>query len=215
MTQIIDYIRFHKLMERWNLDESEIHQLIFKGLLPDYVDYTNYSRRPDMISICLVKSLEVERDIRNDQLVFKVEDVMQLEKTHPMFSKNQELHPKPDSHSLNAKEAQELGRLRKEKIKWDNSIKAAIQAAIFCKDQKTLQLHFHLIMSLLFGFACRKLVRFVSCVPPFLIFCFIFFCSTLNNTEQYEKKKTVNIPFLCLIMFWGVFREIKKPIVFC
>jgi len=82
MTHPIKWIPFKRLMEEWTLVESELHDIINSGLLPDYVDYTDYNYRPDKRTIILVKSLETERDIRPDQLVFNINDVIRFEKKY-------------------------------------------------------------------------------------------------------------------------------------
>jgi len=83
MPKPIQWIKFNRLMTRLNFDEYELHQIIDNQLLPAYVDYSNYNRLPDSIQPILINSLKVERDIRNHEIVFNLDDVIRYEKNNP------------------------------------------------------------------------------------------------------------------------------------
>lgn len=85
MPKPIQWIRFNHLIEKWKkweIDEYGLHQIIENGYLPAYVDYSNHKRIPDYINPILIADLEVERDIRNHEIVFNLDDVARYENEH-------------------------------------------------------------------------------------------------------------------------------------
>lgn len=76
MEPLIEWIKLDRLLKRWGLDKFELRQLIDKGLLDEYVDYQKHT---GILSPVLIQSLEVERDIFDDERVFKLADVLALE----------------------------------------------------------------------------------------------------------------------------------------
>lgn len=67
-----------------------------------------------------------------DKLMFRVWDVLEFEKQHNMIDDDSDALDKP----LDGKERRELGRLHREKEKWEVSIKAAVHATLFCQGKK-------------------------------------------------------------------------------
>ncbi len=111
-----------ELMDRWNRNRYELDELIRNFNLPAY-RYTE--RKNELINTNSIFPGMVPN------LVFNLTDVEQFEKKHP------ELLPKESrkEKSLTSEEAIELGRLRTEKTKWNDSIVAAVKAALFCSRQ--------------------------------------------------------------------------------
>ena len=72
---------------------------------------------------------ESKKDELLNSLFFKMEDVMHFE--------DKEKNNGMESNRLPKNDARELGRLRQEKSKWDNSIKAAVLIGIFCDQLST------------------------------------------------------------------------------
>lgn len=66
-----------------------------------------------------------------DKLIYDKDIVVSIEKEHDI----QPTQPSDDVNDLDGKERQELGRLRKAKEKWDDSIHAAVIATQFCIEQ--------------------------------------------------------------------------------
>ena len=67
---------------------------------------------------------ETESEIISD-FCFKIEDIKHLEKQYGMTNLR-------GGDGLSSEDARELGRLRREKSKWDDSIKASVLIGIFC-----------------------------------------------------------------------------------
>ena len=108
-----------RLMERWKMAPTELGSLIYQGL-PAY--------RMSEGSFIQINPVEIENFGMPSMtdLVFKPRDVVRFEQEWELESADQ---PRT---ALSAKEAQELGRLRKEKRKWDASIVAALKVGLFC-----------------------------------------------------------------------------------
>ncbi|RLB12768.1 MAG: hypothetical protein DRG82_16685 [Deltaproteobacteria bacterium] len=111
-----------RVMERWSIYSTELAAHIYNGL-PAF--------RMENGEFLQVSPEEVNYFDANHMtdFVFNPDDVIGFEKEHGIT-------PIPDPELENAKlaaeDARELGFLRKEKAKWDISIEAAVQVAIFC-----------------------------------------------------------------------------------
>ena len=69
---------------------------------------------------------EAESEIISD-FYFKIEDIKHLEKQYGMTDLR-------GGDGLSSEDAREIGRLRREKFKWDDSIKASVHIGIFCNE---------------------------------------------------------------------------------
>lgn len=155
----LNWITGKRLLERWNLEVRELHLCIQSGLPvynpnfeleesgPIYTKVPNPDYDPNEIlskkyiikknnlhdfKVLLSSSFPVTatgltRDKILNNLLFKLEDVEQFEKK---LSKTIQI----EKDTLTPKEAQELGRLRREKSKWDDSIKASLHIGLFCNE---------------------------------------------------------------------------------
>ncbi|MBC2713538.1 MAG: hypothetical protein HGJ94_21830 [Desulfosarcina sp.] len=117
----IKWVAFDRLLERWKLTRSELNQIITGGSLPAYALYQNLDYVEELSPIPIsIQDWKTKADIKPERLVFKTEDIERIEVIN--------------NSDLNGKDRQELGRLRNEKQKWDDSIAAAVRIGIFCKE---------------------------------------------------------------------------------
>nr|BDD46989.1 hypothetical protein 7 [Desulfobacteraceae bacterium] len=158
----LNWLTGKRLMERWDIDVFELGQFVFELNLPVYD--SNYQKQDEFVcrtpegeegltgrviytmrasysqlapltnNLYLLHTLindlndynESEKDKILNSLFFKLDDVMRFEENG---RKNNGLSAKKD--------AQELGRLKREKSGWDDSIKAAVKIGIFCNQLST------------------------------------------------------------------------------
>lgn len=75
MTQPIKWIKLERTLKLLEMDAFELRQVIDSGMLDEYVDYQKYR---GVLFPQLIKTLEVERDISDDERVFKLADVLAI-----------------------------------------------------------------------------------------------------------------------------------------
>jgi hypothetical protein len=131
MPKIIKWIRIDRLMKRWNLYDYELRQVIDSGVLSVYEAFTSIEPKPDEVIEDGYTKLNDDRikDYELGEMRFKIDDIEKFENENPNFIQS-------DSLKMTAKQSREFGQLKLEKKKWDQSIKAAVEATLFCKDQK-------------------------------------------------------------------------------
>ena len=78
------WIYFDRLMARWKLSETELHERILNTKLRGkrYVDYTDYASSQETPNIIPVEEIETEFDIIDKRLCFRREDIEEFEKKH-------------------------------------------------------------------------------------------------------------------------------------
>lgn len=108
-----------RVMERWDISSTELGSWIYHGL-PAY-----QMIKGEFLQIPPEEINHFSEDHMTD-FVFRPSDIEAFEKEHGLLRPQQPV----ESH-LSAKDAQELGRLRDEKLKWDSSIVAAVHVGIF------------------------------------------------------------------------------------
>ena len=147
----VPWINGKRLMERWDINLDELYQAIFFLHLPVYnsnyerqegVEFKEYDVNGDIGRIYgnnlyelnqltlapqwpYIWGESVDEVLRS--LHFYMKDVNEFEKKHSKIIQI-------EKDTLTPKEAQELGRLRREKSKWDDSIEAALQIGLFCNE---------------------------------------------------------------------------------
>lgn len=133
MVSPIKDISVKKLMERWDLELAEFRQVpikgyisMFRGVYPvfDPQEYPS-DRIDEMVSkdeeIVDIGALTYESLMR---CRFKLSDVYEMEEKYSELSNDPE-------KTISGKEKRELGRLRREKEKWDRSIAVAVKIGIY------------------------------------------------------------------------------------
>ena len=111
-----------RVLERWNASPTELALFIYRGLTAYYMEKgvidklnpeeLNRFDRAQMTDLLFVPSEIESFEKENDELIQGL--------------KNEA------NGGLKGKEAQELGRLRSEKDKWDASIVAALRIGLYC-----------------------------------------------------------------------------------
>jgi hypothetical protein len=134
MSYTTKWIKHDRLIKRWGIDTFELQQVIESGVLPTFSMYSSVEPEPgEIIEDGYTKindGIDFKMAFVAQELRFKMDDIERVENENPDFIQS-------DSAKMAAKEAREFGRLKLEKKKWDKSIKASVQATLFCKDQKT------------------------------------------------------------------------------
>jgi hypothetical protein len=128
MDKLLRWISAEHLMERWNLEPYELKQIPIKGYIPGSPEQVPDSPF-EYIDVGFAAIVDIDA-LPHDLLlncVFKRSDVYNLEKKHPEL-RNEE------QGQISKKEKKELGQLRNEKSKWDDSIKASFQIGIYCRE---------------------------------------------------------------------------------
>jgi len=84
MNNLLPWIYFHRLMERWKLNRIELHERILNTELRGkrHVDYTDYASSQETPYIIPIEKIETEFDIIDDKLCFKRKDIEEFEKKH-------------------------------------------------------------------------------------------------------------------------------------
>ncbi len=112
------------VMKRWSVDPVELVELLMQGL-PAY-------ERQNGDIVRVEPDVDYRSEVGSSLLLFKPSDVEDFEKEHEWLGANSA--DVNDVH-LSAKEKRELGRLQREKAKWDKSIEAAVHVGLFCAGQ--------------------------------------------------------------------------------
>jgi hypothetical protein len=145
----IRWLSGKELLKRWAITPFELGMLIKEGNLKAYNKFGDLEDIEQLVTGCniafaLQPGLTMDKiedlnlagvDTFVSDLYFKESELVRFE------SRNEELMvrkpfnetettPKP----LQPDEARELGRLRNEKSKWDNSVEAAVHIGIYCKE---------------------------------------------------------------------------------
>lgn len=111
-----------RVMERWGIYTTELAAHIYRGLRALRMEGGQFHEvPPDEVN-------HFDADHMTD-FIFDPEEITRFEKENGLTP----IHGSESEGSrLSAKDAQELGRLREEKLKWDSSIVAAAHVGIFC-----------------------------------------------------------------------------------
>lgn len=112
------WVSVKELKKQWNLQNHDILHVIECGELHPY----SPARKPLAAKYVLDRGsssfTQIDPDWpRLENVLFKIDDL-----------------PEYENSDLNAKEKRELGQLRKDKEKWDDSIKATVIALEYCKN---------------------------------------------------------------------------------
>jgi hypothetical protein len=67
-----------------------------------------------------------------DTMAFELIDVKRYEEKHPEYKPQEDPKPEP----LDGKDRRKFGQLKREKLKWDESLKVAVHIGIFCSKKK-------------------------------------------------------------------------------
>ena len=141
----VPWINGKRLMERWHVNLDELYQAIFFLHLPVYNSnykeivgvnpkYTEDPREDPLYHLYeltihptwpYIGGESVDKILCS--LFFRIEDVKEFENKYGAFAQT------ANNDFIN-KDARELGRLRREKFKWDDSIKASVHIGIFCNE---------------------------------------------------------------------------------
>ena len=106
------------LRKQWKLENYDFWRIIEQGGIPVYDKNKN-------------RLYEVSGDSDEQPYMYKMDDIEKYENDNPHLFES-------GSHGLNAKEKRELGRLRREKEKWDALLNAAVHIGIFCHEQENV-----------------------------------------------------------------------------
>lgn len=119
-------------MKRWNLYGYELRQVVDSGVLPVFGGFQYIDPGPEIVERDGYTKLNEDelKDRELKEMRFNMDDIKKFENENPDFIQS-------NSVKMAAKDAREFGQLKLEKKKWDKSIKASVQATLFCKDQKT------------------------------------------------------------------------------
>jgi len=105
---------------QWGFEERTFTTIVYDNKIPAYDIYN--------------ERLEADEafHIHPDGLKFRSEDIenFQLENEH-LFKNKTDIR----EQIMDAKASQELGRLRREKEKWDSAIDVAVKIGLFCHEQ--------------------------------------------------------------------------------
>ncbi len=154
----LPYINAKNLMKRWNIDLDGLFQCIHLLELPVYDNSLKeqsrfpseikkiYDKKGDLVHEYLtngslhyqlweLQSLfpdwpDIEEKTVSEMIspyYFRIEDIKHLEKKYGMTEVK-------GGNGLSSEDARELGRLRRERSKWDDSIKASLQIGLFCNE---------------------------------------------------------------------------------
>lgn len=132
MKKFIKWLTAKRLMERWNVNEQELAQAIQQGLAPYRIRKGGNRFKPPLIysfyELMGEESYDAAlvKNITDNKYSFKISDVEQFEAKYDMIPVAN------DGVELSGKERTELGRLKVEKEKWDDSIKAGVIAGLYC-----------------------------------------------------------------------------------
>ncbi len=111
------------LMKRWNIDVFELFECIAQGLPAyrrEYNELKDFDTGPGGDYVV---------ELTVPTLLFHPSDVQHFEKENEWLL---ERAAGREDMALSAEEKRELGRLRREKAKWDKSIEAAVQIGRLC-----------------------------------------------------------------------------------
>lgn len=109
-----------RVMNRWGIDPVELLEFLMQGL-PAY-------ERQNGDIVRVEPNTNYYEDVSSSLLLFKPSDVEEFEKENEwLVSKGTDT----TDASLSAKEQRELGRLQREKAKWDKSLEAAVHIGTF------------------------------------------------------------------------------------
>ena len=118
----------HKeVLQRWDRDINILKKFVMSRDLPAY-DSSGVWFDP--------LSPEAQHlGINPKNYIYLKSEVEELEIRKPWLSKDTIESDDDNQQSLNAKERREFGQLKREKEKWDASIKVAVEIGIFCQEQ--------------------------------------------------------------------------------
>jgi hypothetical protein len=113
-----------RLLERWGIPPTELASFIYQGL-------PAYKIKMDKGEIVKMEPAEIHGFDYNHMtdLLFMPTEIEEFEKVNDLPIKYE---PEANNIEMMAKENRELGQLRREKNKWDNSIAAAVQVGVYC-----------------------------------------------------------------------------------
>ena len=105
------------LMKRWGMDKYELLYQIQQGLKPLYLSDGEWFEVEDISKI---------EPSYGPELLFRLQEIEKYEQENDWLLSND------DTEKLTSNDARELGRLRKEKTKWDSSVDVAVQIGLYC-----------------------------------------------------------------------------------
>ncbi len=118
----------HKeVLQRWDKDINILKRFIMSRDLP--------AHDPSGVRFDPLSPEAQHLDINPKDYIYLKSEVEELEIRKPWLSKDTIESDDDNQQSLNAKERREFGQLKREKEKWDASIKAAVEIGIFCQEQ--------------------------------------------------------------------------------
>ncbi len=117
------FLTAKELMNRWGISELDLIAILseYELRFQDSGDLTTYAYDDRMLKTKYIY-----------MMAFALIDVELYERRHPEYKPQED----PELEPLNGRESRELGQLRKEKLKWDESLKAAVHIGIFCSNKK-------------------------------------------------------------------------------
>jgi hypothetical protein len=122
------FLNAKELMNRWGISEPDLLNILSGGEIKfrdASEDLNSYSYDDRMLKLEYIPIM-----------IFELTDVKRFERNNPKYKPPEEPTKKTDPEPLPAKEKRELGQLRNEKMKWDESIKATFHICSFCKDKE-------------------------------------------------------------------------------
>lgn len=135
------------LKRRWSVNDIELTDIVTSHGLSRYIEVSNrlitaeefHRNHTDPPALSFYKQYNFEPG----WWILKLTDIEKLEKElQDLRTDNQLTDPKPaesqvyEREALVAKDRRELGQLRNEKAKWDESIRATVHAVLFCTTQE-------------------------------------------------------------------------------
>lgn len=119
----------HKeVLQRWDKDINILKRFIMSQDLP--------AHDPSGVRLDPLSPEAQHLDINPKDYIYLKSEVEELEIRKPWLSKDTIESDDDKQQPLDGKERREFGQLKREKEKWDASIKAAVTIGIFCQKQK-------------------------------------------------------------------------------
>jgi len=123
-----EILSYKEVLQRWNRGINILKKFVMSRDLPAY--------DPSGVRFDPLSPEAQHLDINPKDYIYLKSEVEELEIRKPWLSKDTIESDDDNQQSLNAKERREFGQLKREKEKWDASIKAAVTIGIFCQKQK-------------------------------------------------------------------------------